>query len=342
MMPPPEESPRHDLRHILIVWVVLLGVLVGAFATTAIILNATVFSASGFVSSYLGALQRHDLAEALGTNGVRGTANASSELLTPRALGAIADAAIVSDLDQGGGLHEVTYSATVSTALPGTTTPVSRTVSGTFQVQQGEPRFGVFSTWSFLRSPMAVLFVTPRNDASFTVNGIDVTSPAGPSVGNPYQVLTPGLFTLAHESGYLTADPVSAAVSAPGSVVSATVDIQASASFIAAVQDQVDSFLDDCTTQQVLFPTGCPFGQELSNRVESTPEWSMSRYPEITIQPGNDPGTWVVPEAQGAAHLKVEVRSLFDGTLSTFDEDVQFALSWVMTINGDRIDVRQQ
>jgi len=40
---------------------------------TAIILNATVFSAGGFVSSYLGALQRHDLADALGTIHHEGT-----------------------------------------------------------------------------------------------------------------------------------------------------------------------------------------------------------------------------------------------------------------------------
>jgi hypothetical protein len=37
----------------------------------------------------------------------------------------------------------------------------------------------------------------------------------------------------------------------------------------------------------------------------------------------------------------VEVRSLFDGSLSTFDEDIPFGVSWVMTISGDRVDIRQ-
>jgi hypothetical protein len=337
MVPPPEETTHNSLQHIVIVWVALLGVLIGALAVAILALNATVFSAGGFVNAYLGALQRHDLVEALSTPGVLGAANASSELLTPAALGDVGDVSIVSDDDRGGGIHDVTYSATVGAKKMGSTT-----VTGTFQLQQEENRFGVFSTWSFVRSPMSVLRITPLNDASFTVNGVDLVSPNGPSIGAAYQVLAPGFFVVGHESGYLTADPVGAAVSNPSSVVPIALDIRASDLFVSAIQKQVDDFLDACTTQKVLFPTGCPFGQELSNRVESTPKWTMSQYPKITIEPGNDLGTWVVPEAQGAAHLVVDVRSLFDGTLSTFDEDVQFAVSWVMTINGDRIDVRQQ
>ena len=332
MAPTSEEPSDNALRHTIIIWVVLLGVIIGAFATTVIALNASVFSAGGFVSSYLGALQRHDLTAAIATPGVLGTASASSELLTPAALGKIDDISVTSDLDQGGGLHLVSYRATVGSALG----------NGTFQIQRGNNRFGVFSTWSFIQSPMSVLRVTPLNDASFAVNGVEVTSPSGPSIPAAFQVLTPGFFTVTHDSGYLTALPVSAAVTAPGSMVPVTLDIQASPRFVSEMQKEVDVFLDQCTTQVVLFPTGCPFGQELSNRVDSTPAWTMSRYPQVSIQPGNEPGTWIVPESQGAAHLKVDVRSLFDGTLSTFDEDVQFALRWVMTINGDRIDVQQQ
>jgi hypothetical protein len=332
MVQPVEESTPNSFQHTIIIWMALLGLLLGAFAVTVIALNASLFSASGFVSSYLSALQRHDLAEVLSTPGVLGTSNASDELLTPAALGQLDDVSIVSDVDLGAGIHEVAYTATLGTV----------TTSGTFQVEQEGNRFGVFSTWSFLQSPMGILRVTPLHDASFTVNGVDVTSPNGPSIGAAYEVLAPGFYTVGHESGYLTATPVDASVANPGSVVSVSLDIQATELFVSSIQTQVDSFLDDCTKQQVLFPTGCPFGQELSNRVESTPVWSMARYPEITVEPGNDPGTWVVSQAQGAAHLKVEVRSLFDGTLSTFDEDVQFALNWVMTINGDRVDIQQQ
>ncbi|HEU4807819.1 MAG TPA: hypothetical protein VFT01_06115 [Homoserinimonas sp.] len=332
MVSPLEDHPRHSRGHTFVIWGVLLALLIGAFAATVAILNNTVFSAGGFVGSYLSALQRHDLREALTTSGVLGSDRAESDLLVPEALGAIDDIHLVSDLDQGAGVHLVTYEFELGGA-PG---------SSSFQVQSTGPRLGFFSTWSFVQSPMAVLAITPLHDTAFSVNGVEVVSAAGANNQVAYQVLAPGLYVVDHESRYLEADAVPVAVTRPSSVTPVTVDVQASADFVEQVQKEVDDFLDDCTTQTVLFPTGCPFGQELSNRVVSTPAWSMARYPEVVIEPGPEPGTWVIPNAQGAAHLVVDVQSLFDGTRSTFDEDVQFALSWVLTIDGDQVDIRAQ
>lgn len=324
------DTQEHHLRHVVVVWTALFGVLIGAFALTVVVLNTTVYSAGGFVTSYLQALQRGDVEEALATPGVSTIHGVSAQLLTADALGPVDDIRIVSDIDQGAGVHLVSYQSRLG-GIP---------VSGSFQVLQGEARFGVFSSWSFLQSPVSELFVTPLHDASFTVNGVDLVSANGASVASSFQVLTPGVFTVSHHSAYLTATPTSVTVTRAGSSVPVTVDIRASREFVAAIQKQMDEFLDECTTQEVLFPTGCPFGQELSNRVESAPAWSMTTYPEVSIVPGNVPGTWVVPETEGAAHLTVDVRSLFDGSLSTFDEDVPFTVTWVMTIDGDRVDIR--
>ncbi len=51
--------------------------------------------------------------------------------------------------------------------------------------------------------------------------------------------------------------------------------------------------------------------------------------------PGEEPGTWLVPTTPAAAHLVVQVRSLFDGSLSTFDEDVPFDVSYTISFPGD-------
>ncbi len=326
-----EERPSTTLHHVLVVWLGLFGVLVGAFALTVILLNSTLYSAGGFVSSYLNALARHDLGEALTTPGVVQSQHISRSLLVPRAMGAMQDIEITSDVDQGAGIHLVSYSASLG-GIP---------ASGSFQVVKEENRFGVFSTWAFLQSPISILTVTPLHEASFAVNGVQVKSESGPSVATTFQVLTPGRFTITHKSRYLTAEPVTTTVTRAGSAVSASLDVQASSYFVETLQKQVDEFLDSCTTQEVLFPTGCPFGQEISNQVVSAPQWSMSSYPEVTIEPGNDPGTWIVPETQALAHLTVDVRSLFDGTVSTFDEDVPFAIYWVMTFDGNSINIQQ-
>lgn len=332
MMPPPEEHPRQHRQHIIVVWMILLALLVGAFATTVLVLNNTIFSASGFANSYLSALQRHDLDEALSTPGVLGSSIAKNDLLVPAALGSLDHIRMVSDVNEGAGIHTVTFEFELD-GIAG------RSV---FQIQSTGHRLGLFDTWSFLQSPMAILAITPLHDARFTVNGVGLVSGAGPGSPVPYQVLIPGRYVLDHESRYLEAESVAVMALTPGTINRVSVDVRASAGFVEQVQDEVNGFLDDCTTQTVLFPTGCPFGQELSNRVVSTPVWSMASYPEVTIEPGPEQGTWVIPNAQGAAHLTVDVRSLFDGTLSTFDEDVPFTLNWVLTIDGDQVDIRAQ
>ena len=81
---PGEESPA---RRILITWLVIAGFVVAAFFGTVLVLNSTLYSASGFVGSYLNALARHDIDAALATPGVVRTNDAASELLAAAALG---------------------------------------------------------------------------------------------------------------------------------------------------------------------------------------------------------------------------------------------------------------
>jgi hypothetical protein len=53
------------------------------------------------------------------------------------------------------------------------------------------------------------------------------------------------------------------------------------------------------------------------------------------VEPGATFGTWFVPPADGVAHLTVEVQSLYNGQITTLDDDVSFAASYVVTIGAD-------
>lgn len=319
-----EETPGRG-RRILITWLVLLGLLIAAFVGTVLLLNLSLYSASGFVGSYLGSLARHDVAAALATPGVVRANDANSELLVPAALADLGGLRLSSDTDEGSGVHRVSYQYDFAGAK-GTTT---------FVVEYTGTRLGFFSTWSFRTSPVSILQVTPQHAAAFTANGLHLMPKGGPGVATAYQVLTPGMFVLGHTSTYLTATSGSVLVKDPSSIVAAEIDIQANKAFVDQLQSELDSVLDQCATQQVLLPTGCPFGQQMANRIEDLPVWSMSAYPKITILPGAEPGTWLVPDTPAAAHLKVQVRSLFDGTLSTFDADVPFTVRYLITFSGD-------
>ena len=113
------------------------------------------------------------------------------------------------------------------------------------------------------------------------------------------------------------------------------VDIVANKAFVKDVREELDEYFTKCATQKVLLPTSCPFGKSFSNRVISTPQWSISKDPAITIIPNGNDGDWLVPYSVGGAHLKVKVQSLFDGSVSTFDSDVPFGIKYTIDVGSD-------
>jgi hypothetical protein len=323
-------------RRRVITWLVLFGLLVLAFAGTVVVLNSTLYSANGFVGSYLAALSRHDVDAAvdLATTGDKPgghPAATARDLLDPRALGELSDIHLVSDTDAGGGTHRVRYGYRASGTAATTT----------FTVEHTGARLGFFSTWRFTTSPLGVFSITPEHDADFTVNGLAITSARAANTARDYLVLTPGRYVLGHRSTYFTATAVPVVIAHSGGRTSAAVDIQANPAFVKEVQKQLDAYLLKCTAQKVLLPTDCPFGHQISDRIVGLPTWSMSTYPPVTIDPTTTEGTWQMPKTVGQAHLTVKVKSLFDGTMSTFDQDVPFTVSYRITFEPDgslRID----
>ena len=307
-------------------WGILLGVLLLAFGATVFTLNQTLYSASGFASSYLDALKRHDLDGALAMPGVEAQGDAATALLVPEAMGTLTSYSLVSDEDQGAGMHLLAFDVVFAGDVE---------AEAEFMVERAGARLGLFVDWRFAQSPLRTLEITPLHDAEFDVNGVTIVGPNGSNQPYRFQVLTPGFFTLSHESKYLVAQPVKVVASTSLEVTAVAVDIQASAAFVDQVTVELSDYLDECTTQQVLQPSNCPFGQTMNNRIEGLPAWSMAVYPVISILPGDEPGSWLVPQTPAAAHLTVEVRSLFDGSLSTFDEDVPFTIEYLITFPGD-------
>ena len=98
------------MRREIITWSIVAAVVVGAFAGTVLILNASLYSASGFVRSYLDALERKDADGALELAGPSVAGDASTELLAREAMGDLGDIQLVSDDSEPNGLHHVVYS----------------------------------------------------------------------------------------------------------------------------------------------------------------------------------------------------------------------------------------
>ena len=329
-MPSPAVDARGELRRAVVVWSLLAALLVGAFLGTVAALNQGTFSAHGFVRSYLDALAREDSRDALATPGVVLPEEGSRALLDARALPGITDVELVSDEPAGDGERAVTYAYT----LP------SGPASTEFRVRETPAALGLFARWEFATSPVAVIDLELRHASTFTANGVSVSATPGgetaAGAGSTYLVLAPASLALDHASEYLQAADAEVAVTEPGSVVPARVDAEPTDDLVASVRSEVEAYLTECTTQAVLYPSGCPFGKTIRDRITAPPVWSMTAMPEIALQPASDDPAdldWVVPSTVGTAHIRVPVRSLYDGSVKDLDEDVPFSVSWRVSVD---------
>ena len=313
-----------------VLWLLGLAVLVAGFFLSVVALNATVYSANGFVRGYLAALERQDSAAALEALGVTAVTSGSDALLTDRAMGELTAIELVRDTPGSGGIHTVVFDYRFG--------PKTQTQRTEFTVEQTGTRFGLFPTWRFVASPLSTLSVTVSNADSFTANGQPARVEADTATG--FVVFAPGAYDLAHDSTYLAASRMAVPITTTGAILDAAIDPEPTPALIDWATDATAAYLDDCATQTVLMPTACPFGESISNRIDNEPQWSIVDYPAVEIVRAEEVGAWVTRRADGVAHLDVTVRSLFDGTVSRFDEDVPFDAQFGITFVGGEPSLR--
>lgn len=332
-------SARRRLGVDLTVLVVIGALLVAAVGAAVGALYREFYSPSAFVERYLSLLAEGRAADALALPGVGvdstslteaglpGTA--SDALLRSTVLTTLTDVVITGETPRGQ-ITDVTVSY-VSGGQAGETT---------FAVEQAG-WIGVAPNWRFARSPLASITLTVAGSQNFAVNGFTLDkrqiSPLGidapPLEPVSMLVFSPGLYRVTVDTALATAPAVDVLADAPLTDVPLQVQTQATAAFTTAVQEEVDGFLDACAQQQVLNPTGCPFGFTVYNRIIDLPTWSISHYPQVTLTP--DGADWRVPETGASAHIDVEVQSLFDGKVREVSEDVPFAIEAQVVILAD-------
>lgn len=308
-----------DMR-IVLGWVGAVVVLTAAIAAGVAVANATVFSASAFVRGYLDALDTGRIGDALALPGVD-AAGLDDRMLDP--LAPERGSSEVLGETRVGEVHEVAV-ATEATGLRGT---------ATLRVERIGTLFGLFPEWGFASSPVTALEVTLTGDARFTVGELPLAADGGGPVA--FAALTPAVYRFTHESEYLRADPVT--VAATGGAVPVELEVVANNAFASAAEAALERALAACTAQTVLFPTGCPFGHAIENRVISEPEWTIVRMPDAQVLPSDRFGVWTVPATDGVAGLRVEVQSLFDGSVSVLEREVPFDARYLVAFDDDGI-----
>jgi hypothetical protein len=319
----------------------IVGVLlIAAVAAGAAALYREFYSPTAFVERYLGLLADGRAADALAVPGVsvdsaqlEGAglpASASDALLRPDALATLSDIRIVSEetAESGNVLVTVSYKAG---AFPGMTT---------FEIGPAG-WVGVAPTWRFAKTPLALMDLSVKGSMTFDVNGFSIdkrqVSPDGadadPLAPVSLLVFSPGIYSVSVDT------PISAsrgvAVLSDSPLANVPVEIQAFATpeFVEIVQQRVEEFLTGCATQEVLQPTACPFGFVVQDRIVSPPKWSIIAQPTVSVVP--DGAGWRIPSADAVAHIEVDIRSLFDGSVEEVAADVPFAVTGSISVLPD-------
>lgn len=203
---------------------------------------------------------------------------------------------------------------------------------------------GLVPAWQFASSPLAVLDVSVHGSMRFSVNGFELdkrqVSPDGveadPAEAVSLLVFAPMAYDIAVDTPTTTAEPVRTTVDQPLTAFPAEVQAQPTSEFLDVVHQQVETFLvDQCASQQVLQPAGCPFWVSLENRLAygSVPTWSIVQLPEIRLVP--DGAYWSIAEADGLAHIEMDVQSIATGAITHVSEDVPFTIDGTVDILAD-------
>ena len=340
------KAPRRSRLVVDLAMLAVVGlVLVAALAAGGATLYQQFYGPSAFVVRYLDLLAEGRAADALRVPGVaidRETletaglgATASEALLRHTALAPLTDIEVLSEQSDGDStVVTVSYKAAEHSGIT------------SFTVEQ-DGWVGVTPNWRFTTSPLAVVELTLRGADQFAVNGFEVdrrqVSFAGADAAAldplPLLVFTPGLYSVTVDTAIADSEGVGVLADTPLATTPVEVQTVPSDEFVAVVQQRVEEFLTACTTQQVLQPTACPFGLEVSNRIASLPEWSIAAQPTVTVVP--DGGHWKIPPTDAVAHVEVEIRSLFDGSVQDVSEDVPFQVNGSITVLPDgKVSIR--
>jgi hypothetical protein len=318
----------------------IVGVLLGgALVATGGVMYERLYSPSAFVMRYLDLLAQGRASDALAIPGVRVDSydlddaglpsDASDALLRQAALAPLGDVRVVSTEDRDG-VTAVTVEYEAGPHDGRTTFTVERAGS-----------IGVAPAWRFATSPLAIIELTVQGAMQFEVNGFEIDKrqvlpegvDADPLEAVSLLVFSPGLYSIAVDTPLSASPGVAVLSDKPRAQIPVQVQTQPTDKFVDVVQDKVESFLDECATQRVLQPTGCPFGFTVRNRILDAPVWSISEQPVVALEP--DGADWRIRRTQAVAHIQVDIQSIFDGSVRHVDEDVPFFLEGAITVLPD-------
>ncbi|UYN83009.1 MAG: hypothetical protein KIT89_09870 [Microcella sp.] len=201
-----------------------------------------------------------------------------------------------------------------------------------FVLAPAAPHLGIVPVWQFAQLPIAALDVGVDHHDRLTVNGRPVQTGAAGAVAT-VAVFVPSRVTASLADPFVRAESITVRVDgdAPQAI---TLEARPTDALERAVLAELEIFMTQCTAQQVLLPTGCPFGRTVADRVVGRPQWQLDSDLALTIVAGDIAGRWnVIGTAE--VRLTATVQRLRDGGVSELDDVVTSTITGEVVLQPD-------
>lgn len=295
---------------------IALGI-VALWLLSVLSLNLTLYSPSAHVAQYLQALERGDYGVAASHAGLT-----EIPAIVPE-VGALRNPVVTANASLANGDIVVRAEYELGEAQE----------DSVFILRPAEPILFLFTTWQFVRPPLAQLELSVLGENRLSINDREL---ALNRLGVPPRttVFVPGRYTASLTTPWLASGDTPVTVTEVGSRNPVRVVMQPTAKLIDRTTVAVEDYVNDCANQAVLQPVGCPFGITITDRVVGEPQWTIIDYPDVSLRLGADRSTWSVTATKGLVEVSVQVQSLFDGSLEETRETREFRLLGVVRGTG--------
>ena len=194
-----------------------------------------------------------------------------------------------------------------------------------------------FDRWEFVPHELPRVRIRANTVNEVTVNGQKIPLHRGVAT---LPVFYPSVIDSSFSTTNFAADARGVAVTGPAEkAVPISLKTKPTKKFISSVSDKVKKYLDECTTQQVLFPSGCPFSYDTQSRVDpDTIEWSIAKYPKIDVSYYN--GYWVLSPLDFTAKLDLVEQDLRTGAKEEKSISNEFSFTAKLTTSTTEVSVK--
>lgn len=298
------------MRAIIFRWALVAMGVVALWIGGVLWLNSSVYSANRFVENYL---------EAVGS-GELGRAGALS--------GAADELAALPTTDTT--LSEIEVTGTQSLSPTEVLVQADYLLDGeqlrtVFTLQRLPRVLGVFDRWGFAVAPTAEITAGGVGIREIRVNDYLL------SASKSHTVLVPGRYVVEAGNQWSATSEQVGVLSTPQDSWQVDLALQPTAALREEVNQAIEEYLQECASRQVLQPASCPFGTEVSDRLNGLPTWTITVLPALEFEQSADGSYWRVSAVGGVATVTGTIQSLFDGSLRPLNRDVPFSTSGEVT-----------